>query len=86
MHTRSPLISPSFWLNADSSSLNARASLAAAIALHSAKFKKMGFKGLSCRARHPSATFSISFHIAPLAKFERLEAYFRLRELIRLFS
>src|SRR5580693_6342511 len=31
-----------------------------------------------------SATFSISFHLAPLAIFERLEAYFRLRELIRL--
>jgi hypothetical protein len=33
-----------------------------------------------------SATFSISFHLAPLAIFERLEAYFRLRELIRLFT
>src|SRR5271166_97579 len=48
--TRSPLISPSFRLNADSSSLNARDALAAAIALHSAKSKKMGFDGLSCRA------------------------------------
>jgi hypothetical protein len=33
-----------------------------------------------------SVTFSISFHLAPLAIFERLEAYFRLRELIRLFT
>jgi hypothetical protein len=46
MHTRSPLISPSFRLNADSSSVDVRDALAAAIALHSAKFKKIGFEAL----------------------------------------
>ena len=44
-HTRSPLISANFRLNADSSSVNARDALAAAIALHSAEFKKVGFEG-----------------------------------------
>jgi hypothetical protein len=49
MHKRSSLVSPSFRLNADNNSVTARDALAAAIALHSTKFKKVGFKGISCR-------------------------------------
>jgi len=43
-------LSPNFRLNVDSSSMNARDALAAAIALDSAKFEKVGFEALSCWA------------------------------------